>query len=110
MNRNWIVVGLAVTCAALLATGGLTADEPKKKPKDEIKEMMTKLHKGDKSALARTGAELKKDTLDWEQLTTDSKEFAAMGDMLKKAGFYTDPMRYIDSAAAFGKAVGEKVK
>jgi len=105
----------AATAAGLLAVGTLLAEEPKKadkpKTKEQVKEMMTKLHKGEKSALARTRAELEKDQPDWEQLAKDAKAFAEMGDVLKvSASPYTNPTGYIDGAAALAKASAAKDK
>jgi hypothetical protein len=97
----------ALVCAALMMARGLTADEPTK-PKDEVKEMMVKVHRGEKSALGRTTAELKKEKPDWELLAKDAKEFAAMGEKLKGTAAYTSPAKYISRAAALDKAVGEK--
>ena len=117
MNRNW-KTGIAFAVAAILAIGGLNAEEPKKEEKapkratkEELKEMMTKLHKGEKSPLARTGAEVKKESPDWEQLAKDVKGFVEMGEVLKvSASPYTPPKGYIDGAAALTKAVGKKDK
>ena len=107
----------AVAAAALFAVGGLTAAEPKKDDKapkratkEQLKDMMTKLHKGEKSPLTRTAAEVKKDSPDWEQLAKDAKGFTEMGDVLKVSVGYTDPTRYIAGATALTKAVGEKDK
>ena len=109
---------LLAAIAALLTLGALVADEPKKddkapKPatKEQLKEMMTKLHKGDKSALSRTKNELTKDKPDWDQLAKDAKAFAEMADVLKVTPSpYTSPKGYIDGAAALAKAFGEKDK
>jgi hypothetical protein len=103
---------------AVLAVGGLWADEPKKddktpKPatKEQVHEMMKKLHKGEKSALTRTKEELKKDKPDWEQLAKDAKGFVEMGEMLNtRPPNYTNPKGYIDGAAALAKAFGAKDK
>ena len=107
----------AVAVAALFAVGGLTADEPKKDDKapkratkEQLHEMMKKLHKGDKSPLARTAAEVKKDSPDWDQLAKDAKGFTEMGAVLKISVDYTDPKGYIAGATALTKAVGEKDK
>jgi hypothetical protein len=119
MRRNWIVVAAAFACAALLTAGSLTAEEPKKDDKapakgevtlKQIKEMMLKVHRGEKAPLMRTPEELKKDTPDWEQLAKDGKEFATMSDMLSKAGLYTDSTKYVSSSTELSKAVGEKDK
>ena len=121
MQRNWIVVAAAFACAALLTAGSLTAEEPKKddKPREkdtvtrtQLKEMMKKVHRGEKAPLTRTPEELKKDTPDWEQLAKDMKEFTTMADMVSKAGLYTynGTSMYIDSTAALSKAIGEKDK
>ena len=117
MRRNWIVVATAFACAALLTANGFTAEEPKKDDKaptkvtkDEVKEKMIKVHRGEKSPLGRTTAELKKETPDWEQLAKDVKDFAGMGKSLAGAGLYTDPARYIASTTTLSKAIGEKDK
>src|SRR5688500_5032213 len=101
MNRNGMIAGVALVAAALFAAGGLTADEPKKDDKapkratkEQLHEMMKKLHKGEKAPLARVAAEVKKDSPDWEQLAKDAKGFTEMGDMLKGNVGYTDPTRY----------------
>jgi cytochrome c556 len=119
MNRNWMTAGIAVVAAALLAVGSLWAEEPKKqdpprKPpaKEQLKQlqdMMTKLHKGEKSPLARTAAEVKKDSPDWEQLAKDAKGFAGMGAALDEIGHY-GRSDYIAGATALVKAVGQKDK
>jgi cytochrome c556 len=86
-------------------------DMPDTKPsKDVVKDLMTKAHKGEKSPLARTGAELKKESPDWEQLTKDVKAFADMGAALKtaKLNYYGDPKKYIASADEMTKAVKDK--
>ena len=60
MHRNWMIAGVAVAIAALFAVGALGADEPtkddkapKRATKEQLKDMMTKLHKGEKAPLAR---------------------------------------------------------
>jgi hypothetical protein len=117
MNRNGMIAGVAFVAAALFAVGALNADEPKKDDKaakratkEQLKDMMTKLHKGEKAPLARTAAEVKKDAPDWDQLAKDAKGFTEMGAVLKGSVGYTDPTRYISGAAALTKAVGEKDK
>ena len=106
-----------VAAAALFAVGGLTAEEPKKDDKapkratkEQLKDMMTKLHKGEKAPLTRAGAEVKKDAPDWDQLAKDAKGFVEMGAVLKTSVEYTDPKGYIAGATALTKAVGEKDK
>lgn len=114
MRRNWIAS--CVTAAALLAVTGLAAEEPKKDgkapakgPKEKVHEMMIAAHRGEKSPLARTKAELKKNSPDWEQLAKDAKAFAEMGEALKTgASPYTNPEGYIGASAALGKAIGDK--
>src|SRR5262245_52474961 len=103
--KKWIATGLVFVVAALLATAGLTAEEPKKDEKapkratrEQLTEMMTKAHKGEKSPLVRTGAELKKDKPDWEQVAKDAKVFIEMGDVLKVSVDYTNPKGYIEAA------------
>jgi hypothetical protein len=119
MRRNWIVAATAFACAALVIAGNLTAEEPKKDDKapakdtvtrKQLKEMMLKVHRGEKSPLTRAPEELKKDTPDWEQLQKDAKEFTVMSELLSKAGLYTDPTTYISSSTALSKAIGEKNK
>jgi cytochrome c556 len=106
---SW-AVACALASAATVAACGFYADEPAKKvTKEQIKEMMTKVHKGEKAALTRVGAELKKEGLDWEQLAKDAKEFTDLGELLKTgASPYTSPKRYIDSAAELTKAAKDK--
>ena len=75
----------------------------KKATKEQVKEMMTQVHKGEKSALARTRAEVQKESPDWEALAKDARSFTAMGEMLVTGVSpypYTSPKSYIDSAAA----------
>src|SRR5262245_51085067 len=110
MRRNWIALGLGVVCAALVANAGGAASGSEKKPltTEQIKEMMTKTHKGEKSPFVRTREELKKDKLDWDQLAKDVKAFAEMADALKGAGIHTSPEKYISGATSLSKAVGEK--
>ena len=116
MSRNWIALGVGVVAGALLAGGGTAAEEPKKDDKapakvskEKVKEMMIAAHRGEKSPLVRTKAELKKDAPDWDQLAKDAKVFAEMGEVLKTgASPYTNPKGYIEAGAALGKAVGEK--
>ena len=117
-----VVFAAALFGAAVLAASGLTADEPKKDEKKaeakltkkELGKMMKDTHHGEKSPHARTAAELKKDSPDWEQITKDVKAFAAMGETLKSnnytAGAYTSPVKYNASTAALGKAAGDKDK
>jgi hypothetical protein len=110
MSRKWVAAGVVFAAAALLTAGSAPADEPKKNPKrtlEEIKEMMTKAHKGAKSPLARTGTELKRDKPDWGQLAKDAKVFAEMAAALDESGHYGRG-GYLKSAAAFGKAAGAK--
>lgn len=104
-----------VLAACVIAAGGLAvlADPPAKKPtKDEVKEQMIKVHRGDKAPLARVKSELGKETPDWEQLAKDAKLFAEMGETLKGGGAspYTSPEKYVASSVALGKAVGDKDK
>ena len=107
-QMSWAAACVLV-CAAIAVACGPYFDLPDTKPsKDALKDMMTKAHKGEKSPLARTGAELKKESPDWEQLTKDAKAFAEMGAALKTAGLYTDPKKYIASADELTKAVKDK--
>jgi cytochrome c556 len=100
----------ALAGAAAVAACGLAADAPKPErvTVKEIKELMGKTHKGEKSPFARTGAELKKETPDWEQVAKDAKAFAEMGEVLKSGGLYTDPSKYIAGAAELTKAAKDK--
>ena len=100
--------------AALFAVGALAAEEPKKNDKiptkDQLKhlrEMMTKLHKGEKAPLARTAAEVKKDSPDWGQLAKDAKGFVEMGKALDESGHY-GRSGYIGGATALTKAIEKK--
>ena len=107
-QMSWAVACVLV-CAAVAVACGPYFDLPETKPaKDTLKDMMTKTHKGEKSPFARTGAELKKDSPDWEQLAKDAKAFTDMGAALKSAGLYTDPSKYIASAADLTKAAKDK--
>jgi hypothetical protein len=105
------VLALALFGAATL----VTADEPKKDAKaltkKDIGKLMKATHHGDKSAHARTVAELKKDAPDWEQLAKDAKAFAAMSDAFKGVRLdYSSPEKYIESTKSFTKATGAKDK
>lgn len=112
MHRLCLLAAVAV----MVAVGALAADEPKKDDKapksptkEQVHEMMKKLHKGDKAPLARTKEELKKDAPDWEQLAKDAKGFVEMGEALDEIGHY-GRARYTEGAQALAKAVGNKDK
>ncbi len=110
-----IVFALTLFGAAMLATSGLTADEPKKDEakltKKEIAKMMKDAHDGAKSPHARTLAELKKDSPNWEEIAKDAKAFTAMSEAFKKVNLnYKSPDKYIESATALSKAAGNKDK
>jgi len=98
-------------CALLcgLAAGGFSSDAPKKATKDEIKAMMTKLHKGEKSVLAQTRTELDKEGINWGTMAANAKAFTEMGELLRTgANPYTSPKNYIDGAAELATAAKEK--
>ena len=109
------VLALALFGAAALVASSLAADEPKKDAKaltkKDIGKLMKETHHGDKSAHARTVAELKKDTPDWEQLAKDAKAFVTMSEAFKGVRFdYTSPTKYIESSTALTKATAAKDK
>jgi hypothetical protein len=113
------VVALALFGAAVLAAGGLTADEKKADEKKETKALtkkevgalMKETHRGDKSAQVLVEAELKKDAPDWEQVAKGAKAFARMGEAFRGVELgYSSPAGYIAGAKAFDKAAGEKDK
>jgi hypothetical protein len=109
-----VLIAAALFGAAALATGALTADEPKKDAKatkKDIGKLMKETHKGEKSAHVRVEAELKKDSPDWEQVAKGTKSFAEMGDALTAAALpYVSPEKYVTSTKALTKAAGEKDK
>ena len=112
-------LSLLAAVAVVFAVGALFADEPKKDDKTpkrsteevlkQLQEMMTKHHKGEKAPLARTAAEVKKESPDWEQLAKDAKGFVEMGKALDESGHY-GRARYIEGALALAKAVEKKDK
>jgi hypothetical protein len=90
---------------------GETKDDkaPAKPLKEQVKELMAKLHKGDKAPLARARAELDKEKPDWDQLAKDAKAFGEMSELLKKnTEGYRSPEKYISSVAALAKAARDK--
>jgi hypothetical protein len=109
-----VTTAAALFGAALLAASALTAEEPKKDEKTvrkDIAKMMKDAHRGEKSPHVRVEAELKKEKPDWDQLAKDAKAFDTMGKEFKNLGIYypyTSPTGYIKTAAALGKAAGEK--
>jgi hypothetical protein len=124
---SWVVacaLACALACAVVVQACGLyfepsfeesKKDEkkddkvPARPAKEQVKEMMTKLHKGDKAPLARTRAELDKDKPDWDQLAKDAKAFGEMSELLKKnREGYRSPEKYISSVAALAKAAQDK--
>jgi hypothetical protein len=115
MCRIWIFP-VACFCVGVIALSGAATDAPKpeekapkKVTKEEVKAQMIAAHRGEKSPLARTEAELKKDAPNWEQLGKDAKEFAKMAELLKMAPpAYTDATKYITSTADFEKAATGK--
>lgn len=113
MRRNGIALGIGFAAAALVASGGLpvfgTDEKAKPATKEQVKELMAKTHKGDKSPFARAREELKKEKPDWDQLVKDGKAFAEMAALLtRRPGDYTDPTRYVEASESFGKAAGGK--
>ncbi len=114
-----VVFAVTLFGAAALAAGGVTADEPKKDEKKteakltkkEFGKMMKDAHHGAKSPHARTAAELKKDSPDWDEIAKDVKAFAAMGDAFKRVQLgYTSPAKYNAATTALGKAAADKDK
>ena len=69
---------LAVSCLATIAVG---ADD-KKTP--TIKEVMSKLHKGAKSPLAKLKTALKAESPDWKSIQDSTKDFVILGAALAK--------------------------
>lgn len=114
MRLKPIVRGVAGAFAVLVAAGWLLADAPKpeaKPTKKKVQELMTAAHKGAKSPLGRTNAELTKDAPNWEQLLKDARTFVVVGDALKTRGeTYTSPEGYIAASAALAKAAAAKDK
>jgi hypothetical protein len=106
---SW-AVACALVSAGAVAACGIYPDTPVKKvTREQVKEMMTQVHKGEKSPLARTRAEVQKEAPDWEALAKDARSFTSMGELLKiGASPYTSPKIYIDGAAALTKAVKDK--
>jgi len=108
---SWAVACALVSAGAVAACGLYPETPVKKATKEQVKEMMTQVHKGEKSALARTRAEVQKESPDWEALAKDARSFTAMGEMLVTGVSpypYTSPKSYIDSAAALTKATQDK--
>jgi hypothetical protein len=109
-----VVVGMviAVTAGWLAACGPLPGTKAATKPvtAKDVEAMMKKVHEGKDAPLARTGAELKKETPHWEALAKDAKAFADMGEMLHRLPKYTDDSKYLVGAAGLVKAVKEKDK
>lgn len=115
MKRNGIALAFGFAAASLVAAAGVPAlgagaeDKNEKTTKEQIKELMVKTHRGEKSPFARAKEELKKDSPEWDQLAKDAKAIGEMAELLKKgSGGYTDPKGYISASEAFGKAAGEK--
>ena len=116
-----VLIAFVLFGAAALTVNELTAEE-KKEAKEltrkEIGKLMKDTHDGAKTPDARTVAELKKDSPDWEQIAKDAKAFTAMGEVLKanapfgypKDDRFFTPKDYVESAAALTKAAGAKDK
>lgn len=115
MSRVWYAVaGLALVAAlALVSSPSGAADK-----KLNLKEIMTKAHKGGTSLLATVGAELKEDEPDWAEVQTKSKELVQLGTAMTKA---TPPRgekeswdkltaAYLQNAKALNAAAGKKAK
>jgi cytochrome c556 len=118
---SWAVACALVTAGAVAACGlypyleepakkePVKTEPAKKTGKEQVKEMMIKLHKGEKSPLARTRAEVEKEKPDWDQLAADAKAFGELSELLKKnREGYRSPEQYISSAAELAKAAKDK--
>ena len=124
-----VLLTFALFGAAALAVNGLAAEDKrpdaakdrdaKKLTIKEIGRLMKDTHHGAKTPDARTVAELKNESPDWEQLAKDAKAFTAMGEVLKANAPFgpsalrndiLSPTKYVASAAALTKAAGAKDK
>jgi hypothetical protein len=101
---------VALFALAVLVVSSLTAEEPKKPTRKDVAEMMKKTHRGEKSAYARTQAELKKDSPNWEEIAKDVKAFREMSAVMKATLqlTYTPRANYTTSVESLNKAVTAK--
>ena len=106
-----LAAACALLCAGTLSACGFYFEELVfTAKKEQVPKLMTALHKGDKAPLARTRAEIEKETPDWEQLAKDAKAFSELSELLKSIGSdrYRSPEKYISSVAALTKAAKDK--
>lgn len=106
MKMLALVVGPLVLVSAALAAQG----EDEKVP--SIKEVMKKLHAGQRSPLAKLKGQLSADSPQWDEIEKTSKDFVILGAALakntpprgEKAGWKKLSDRYFDDAKALDDA------
>ena len=99
--------GLACIIAAMAGWAAVYGEDKagKKAPTHEnIKEMMAKVHKGDRSPLANVQKELKAETPDWVQVSKNAKVLGDMAEMLRIGG----PYSYSERIAAAQQRVADR--
>ena len=124
MRRTMIIAAAGLACAIVFAAGltpvqGQDKDDKKAAARKDVKELMAKAHKGDKSPLANLVKQLKTDAPEWAQVTRDVKVINEMADVLRTAGPYAyyyataatkegGARSYADRAKALDRATGAK--
>ncbi len=115
MRKSRIVTAACLTFAMVLIAGlgrvyGVDKEDKKIPSEKEIKEMMAKTHKGDKSPLADLIQQLQSDNPEWTLVGQDVKVLSDMADMLRAARLRSrlDPDAYVASASALDNAARAK--
>ena len=112
MKRTTLVGWASLSCAILILAGAWPAygelEGGKKGPsRKELKGLMAKAHRGDKSPLASLGKELKAEAPDWAEVGKNAKLLTDMADVLQAAQPHAAG-RYHTSAHALDRAARGK--
>ncbi len=121
MRHATIVAAGVLTCTFVFTavrTSAYGEDQPQKKTpsKKDVKDLMGKAHKGDKSPLTSLVRELNAETPDWSKVGQDAKVITDMADMLRSSRsvgaevYYATPANYIANARDLDKAALAKDK
>jgi cytochrome c556 len=119
MSRRILATSALACVIAILAGraplyGDEKAEEKKIASKKDVKEMMVKAHKGEKSPFTDLSKELMAETPDWNRVTADVKVLTETADVLSRYvegytyHYYGGPWRYIDSTKALDKATRDR--
>ena len=105
MQRTTIGAAACLFCGIVLAAGlgrvyGVDKADKKSPSAKEVKELMAKAHKGDKSPLADLTRQLQAENPEWGQVNQDVKVLGDMAEMLR-ASPETYKVVYTGSADAY---------